>query len=328
MRASSTARFLLLEVGAFPPLGWGKEEGICIAKDSIEPQVLLRLPWYQSPFGLTTSILSFHWYLNVLRFFSTTTAGFDTVGAVAMVATNGADWLLFGSTLLTSKSPFAILCTYNLTYSNTIGFPQPTSSLSFSSQSTLHPLHRILISGSSSVFYSKIYGISISPSVFSLKIYGISISPSTFYRDLPLESGRRTGLFANQVAVALLAKIGSFTHYDDCSGFNIVFVSCSRFPLLLLGLDIISPESKQHRRWTTIPPHGSDIFSPKPKQHRRWATISPQFLMAKKVVLYTSKPDCRHFHEKCFSTSLWIFQIQASRSFKSDAQLAGGVKDI
>ena len=63
-----------------------------------------------------------------------------------------------------------------------------------------------------------------------------NLNLSTFCTDLPLESGHRTGLFANQVAATLLAKIGSFAHCGDSSGFNIVFVPCSRFPLLLLRL--------------------------------------------------------------------------------------------
>ena len=152
--------------------------------------------------------------------------------------------------------------------------------------------------------------------------------PIDLLQRLPLESGGRTSLFANQVVAAILAKIGSFAHCGDSSDFNIVFVPCSRFPLLLLGLDIFSPELRQHCRWATIPLHGLDIFSSKPRQHRRWMMIPLQFSMAKKVFLYASfEPGCRHLHEKCFSTSLWIFQIQASRSFKSNAQLAG-VKDI
>ena len=71
--------------------------------------------WYKSSFGLATLIISFQWLLNPLIFFSTTPASFDAAGAVFMATAGGA---LFGSTLLTSKSPFVILCTYNLTFSN------------------------------------------------------------------------------------------------------------------------------------------------------------------------------------------------------------------
>jgi len=43
---------------------------------------------------------------------------------------------------------------------------------------------------------------------------------------------------------ALLAKIGSFAQCGDSSGFNIVFVPCSRFPLLLLGVRHILTRAK------------------------------------------------------------------------------------
>ena len=100
------------------------------------------------------------------------------------------------------KSPFAILYTYNLTFSNTIGFPLANiASLNF---------------------------FPINPSSFTETL--ILGSPSTFCRDLPLESWRRTGLFVNEVVAVLLAKIGPFAHCGNSSDFNIVFVPCSRFP--------------------------------------------------------------------------------------------------
>ena len=145
--------------------------------------------WYQSAFSLATPILYFQWLMNRRLIFFSTTPGWLWRRRGSLHGCHMWSWLI---TLRFHPIDLQITLRHTL-YIQPHLFQHNQFSLN------QHSLFHFL------------------PNLPLILHKNLNLNLSTFCRDLPLESGRHTGLFANQVVAALLAKICSFAQRGDSS---------------------------------------------------------------------------------------------------------------